>query len=233
MAGVGGGGNSVGDTYFGGRVGGGTGFGGGSGVGGGDPRDEVIDYLKVKLSEDDARITKLETASNRAAQRYRNVVDASTKEFDAKLLKVQDQFNQDRMKVIEVIGIFVSIFTFVSAEIAIMKSVPVEYLSGFTLILLGGLSFFVLLMRYMVGNLINDTTTKEVNRALSWNDLWNGIRSIWMLLILLTVGFIFTGVWLTQSSEAKNTNGCDSVDSKSCNIQLLKGGDTYVRSTKE
>lgn len=71
-------------------------------------------------------------------------VEAATK-------PIKDDLNEYKVKIIEVLAIFVALFTFVSVDIQIFKSeISILSAAGFTLIMLAGLVFFVIILAYLL-----------------------------------------------------------------------------------
>lgn len=65
----------------------------------------------------------------------------------------QDELNSYKTKIIEVLAVFVALFTFISVDIQIFKS-DISTLSamGFTLLMLGSLVLFLLILVRVLGN---------------------------------------------------------------------------------
>lgn len=75
-----------------------------------------------------------------------NAVEAATK-------PIKDDLNEYKVKIIEVLAIFVALFTFISVDIQIFKSeISILSAAGFTLIMFAGLMFFVITLAYLMGD---------------------------------------------------------------------------------
>jgi len=69
---------------------------------------------------------------------------------------IRDDLNDYKVKIIEVLAIFVALFTFVSVDIQIFKSdISTLSAAGFTLIMLSGLVIFVVALAYMLDDRVN------------------------------------------------------------------------------
>ncbi len=94
-----------------------------------------IEKRLKKIFEKDIEIIKEELKVG-----FNEVVKNEKKELEAKI-------DDSKLKVIETLGIFVALFTFVSVEFQIFRSFSSWYAgASFSLIILGALTFFVLLI---------------------------------------------------------------------------------------
>lgn len=71
--------------------------------------------------------------------------------FSAQIEPLKEKLNDYKVKIIEVLGIFVALFTFVSVDIQVFKTSSISTLSamGFTLVMLGALLLFVIVLLYL------------------------------------------------------------------------------------
>jgi cation transport ATPase len=107
--------------------------------------DEIINALTENLTQ---RTKEIEELKNN----YKKL------EADAKktYIEFKQETQTDKSKLIEVVGIFVAIFTFISIEVQILESINgVLRISGFTVLLFALLMLFLFLLNYMADNWIN------------------------------------------------------------------------------
>lgn len=114
------------------------------------------------------RIEKLDSSSKKTADEIKGI----QKKFE----KYETKLEEQQSRSIETLGIFISIFTFISAQVQILSSdVHVTAASGLTLILLGGLIMFILLINYVIRTklkfsnepITENTITSTISNALS------------------------------------------------------------------
>lgn len=107
--------------------------------------DELINTLTNQLTKSTKEI---ETLKNNYSK-LENEAKATYKEF-------KQETQTDKSKLIEVVGIFVAIFTFISVEVQILESVNgILRIAGFTILLFALLMLFLFLLNYMADNWIN------------------------------------------------------------------------------
>ncbi|MDP2671650.1 MAG: hypothetical protein Q8P13_04315 [bacterium] len=103
------------------------------------------------------------------------------KEFNSqedRVKKVEDKLDENRTQLIETLGLFVALFTFISIEFSLFKQVTVFSAAvSLTLISAGLLTFFVLLLHVVL------RTGKNA-----------GSIVIYIVLTLLIIGLIFFGI---------------------------------------
>lgn len=102
---------------------------------------------------------------------------------------IRDDLNDYKVKIIEVLAIFVALFTFVSVDIQIFKSdISTLSAAGFTLIMFSGLMLFIVALAYLLDD-------KRINTA----------KLIFVIIFSVIVGAI--GIYCIY----KNYNGVDAV----------------------
>ncbi|MFN7160799.1 MAG: hypothetical protein ACK4NC_04300 [Candidatus Gracilibacteria bacterium] len=91
-------------------------------------------------------IRDLEDRLNEVKAELDKALIIQDKKFKQELKKQKDSIENDKIRVIELLGIFVAIFTFFSIEVQILKAVTDFWrIGGLTIIMLGGIVFLVLL----------------------------------------------------------------------------------------
>ena len=85
--------------------------------------------------------------NKREIEEYKKKTDKQINEQEKEIEKIKEETKTIKIDFIAVIGIFVSIFTFISIEIQILKYVCDFWrIAGFSLIIFGSLSSFVILV---------------------------------------------------------------------------------------
>lgn len=113
-----------------------------------DPKDAVPAWVEQTRSATEAlakQFTDLERRLNDRVEEYEKSKDSLSKELrdraDRDISRLKNEF-------ITIIGIFVSIFTFISVEIQILSSTENVFIfAGLSLILLGGITHLTYLIR--------------------------------------------------------------------------------------
>jgi len=106
------------------------------------------------LSHEAVTILKMVEVYREELKEYKEESDKQINEQEEKIKQIKTKFNEQKREVknmkidfIAVIGIFVSIFTFISIEIQILRYVCDFWrIAGFSLIIFGSLSGFVILI---------------------------------------------------------------------------------------
>lgn len=100
-----------------------------------------------------SKINKATNSATRAGSQPTTPEDISTivsGVVEAEVRKIKLELNDYKAKIIEVLAIFVALFTFVSVDIQVFKT-DISTLSamGFTLVMLGALLLFILVLAYL------------------------------------------------------------------------------------
>lgn len=93
------------------------------------------------------------------AESYNVVIDETQKRFDT----LKEEISEFKDKIIEILAIFVALFTFVSVDIQIFKTDVTFYtVIGFSLIMLGALLLFVLMIYFFIDKNYNQNKIKTI-----------------------------------------------------------------------
>ncbi len=111
----------------------------------------------------------------------------------------QDELNSYKTKTIEVLAVFVALFTFISVDIQIFKS-DVSTLSamGFTLLMLGSLIIFLLILVRVLGNKIESSILLFI------------LSMMFIIAGVVCVGYDYKGIKNKLSSEYYTKEDADS-----------------------
>lgn len=106
-------------------------------------------------------LTEASKISSKKTEEKFNVTENKINELENKLDTIQDKIDNkienSKIKVIETLGIFVALFTFVSVEFQAFRQMNnLNSIAGMTLIMLGSLSFFVIIMDIVLNNQFSD-----------------------------------------------------------------------------
>lgn len=110
--------------------------------------------------------------------------------YESRIEKIKDgldkKIDDSKIRVIETLGIFVALFTFVSIDFQVFKSYkdPLT-ISGLILILLGSLSMFIVLLDYLV---INSDHGNKIKKELRVELVLISISCLVMGFFLLITG---------------------------------------------
>jgi uncharacterized membrane-anchored protein len=98
--------------------------------------------------------------------------------------KLEQKIEDSKLSVIETLGLFVALFTFISIDVQILKSdLNLLALAGFVLVTLGALSFFVICLNLLV--------TKSDDRIKT-------SKYRFVLAFIITILLLVCGVWLIE-----------------------------------
>jgi hypothetical protein len=121
--------------------------------------------------------------------------------YTARIKKIEDNLSEkekDDIKSsnrnIEVLAVFVTLFTFVSIETQILRS-GISFITaiGFSMIMLGGLLFFLFSLNFFIKNDRN------------WRDYFQ-----YLFLLVISLGIISTGLFSVYKGEASFYAGLDN-----------------------
>jgi len=123
---------------------------------------------------------------------YRKDIENKTKSFETKIDETRDIFEQkidsSRIKIIETLGIFVALFTFVSVEFQMFRIFHTpSSIGGLTLILLGSLISFLLVLDFVINSSDN-------------------IKTKFYPMVIFSVGFILIGIFIFIKSPQERLN---------------------------
>ncbi|MDD5639660.1 MAG: hypothetical protein PHR47_02540 [Candidatus Pacebacteria bacterium] len=166
------------------------------------------EILKAQIREGAEEIINSETFKDNIKKELEEEINRETKELENKI-------ENSKIKVIETLGIFVALFTFISVEFQIIKQGNTLLgVSGLTLLLLGSLLFFVIVMDMMLA--INNFRKKT-----NWiNKIQNAIKpdsnlkmTILFSIILVTGGVICIFFDSYSSNITIDKNNYDKINS--------------------
>ncbi len=124
--------------------------------------------------------------------------------LETKFQKMKEEFDKDKTSFIKFCGIFVSIFTFISVDVQILKTISNVYqLVGFVFVFAALLMGFVLILDY----LINDE---------------RNIRKFGIITVVL-IAFVIIGLYLISFSSRSNIEASSIpsiVNSPTTNVQF-------------
>ncbi len=133
----------------------------------------------------------------------------------AQIDPIKDELSEYKAKIIEVLGIFVALFTFISIDFQIFKeNISIISAIGVSLVTLGALSFFILLLFFSL-NFRSDTTKQN--------------KTFFVSLFLLSVLFIIGGVfciWKESKNNLVTQSNLESYYSKDQTDAFLKSKTT-------
>jgi hypothetical protein len=138
-----------------------------------------------------------EGVSGNVARSDINILKENVKQLRSELLETKRSFSSDKISLITVLGIFVSIFTFISVEIQVLKYICDFYkIVGFTFILPAILMIFVVTLDYV---------------ARSWIDNNSQIayKKICLVLVVIFI-LMFVGIYFIQESKQDWMCGSES-----------------------
>lgn len=116
-----------------------------------DNLKELTDELNSKLTVVEAEVLKLKEEISRSSKSLDSRMERFQDSIDQKTQRFEDKADKDKFRAVEVIGVFVALFTFVSSEIQIFKIVEsVEEGFALSLVAAGLLNNFVILLLIMV-----------------------------------------------------------------------------------
>lgn len=96
--------------------------------------------------------------------------------------KLDSKIDSSKISIIETLGIFVALFTFVSIDVQILKTdLSLLAIVGFILVTLGALSFFVVSL-----NLLVTKSTSDIK----------DLKLQYIVAVILTIAFFVSGVYL-------------------------------------
>lgn len=131
-----------------------------------------------------AQLQALASLTSYLQKQIKDLVDkqnAIYKEFqrqEDRLLRVENKIDENRTQLIETLGLFIALFTFISIEFSIFKEVNVFSAAvSLTLIAAGLLIFFVLLLHVLL------------RTGKNWQSY-----ALYLLLIISTMGLIYFGI---------------------------------------
>lgn len=154
---------------------------------------------------------------------------------------IEKRTEQNKLRLIETLALFVALFTFVSVNIQIFRS-PLSLLSaaGFVLIMLGSLSLFLLIMHFILLNLnfkktitLRGSMSRFVRSIMSsdWKEevefkFWHGSTwgdgfKVFFLLFIFSTVLIGLGVYLvSRDTTVIETNGTEEKLDRAINVEF-------------
>ncbi len=169
--------------------------------------------LSEKIAEQSKNITEME--EKRLAQV--ESMDDMKKEYDSKI-------ENSKLTIIETLGIFVALFTFISVDFQVFRSYRDIYaISGLTLILLGSISFLLLIFDFYIlqSRAINNNVEKKYEEQNILQGLWCRLKNHPTRGIILCFIILFIGVGLALFHFADNDDLSDMKNSLQNEIREL------------
>lgn len=128
------------------------------------------------------KINKANTTTKANSQNEpEDIISIVNKKVEDEVNKIKIELNDYKAKIIEVLAIFVALFTFVSVDIQVFKT-DISTLSamGFTLVMLGALLLFILVLAYLFDE------EKKKDKLIGWLFISS---IIFIILGLFAVGY--------------------------------------------
>lgn len=181
---------------------------------------------QTQKSKDEERLgeyfKKVGYTSSGVKEEFEKIIDLRTKKVEKNLEKLQKQFEEklknsekdlddkienSKLSVIETLGVFVALFTFISIDFQVFRSYRDPYaITGLTLILLGSVSFlisvldFFILKARSIKNSVDDTEVGDSSWLESINRSLKSNKSR-IFILSLEVLFIIGGIFLLSKSK--------------------------------
>jgi Mn2+/Fe2+ NRAMP family transporter len=134
------------------------------------------DGLEEVSSFSDGLSSQVKKINNRISE-----IEKRLDSFNERFQKQNDKLNSDKTRVIETLGIFVALFTFISSEIQIFKNESNTFRAlGLSLVFAGILAFFVLILELTV------RSNEELKDRTSWFRF--------CILLIMSVALITSGI---------------------------------------
>lgn len=147
--------------------------------GGGEIIQEKLDYLEIKI------------------KKYEDKIEETKNIFEQKI-------ESSRIKIIETLGVFVALFTFVSVEFQMFRifHTPAS-ISGLTLILLGSLISFLAILDFVINK-------------------FDDLKKKFILLLIYSVGLMSSGVYIFVSfpQEKLSIGNEVKIENKGSSVQI-------------
>lgn len=221
-------------------------FSGGSEV---EKKVDIKDF-EEKIIEDQKKFDKQENQISQIIEVLRKLLDDYSKKFNENenkqneiqknlektgenLKKTREEIEKwkdDKVNLIEILGIFVAIFTFVSVEIQILKGVT-DYLrvAGLSILLFSGLSFFLLVLFF-----VSENWVRKNNESEKYKHFYK--KSFVIFIVLVFISLIFGIVLVTKgdyNNPANIKNNRNFIELKNENTKLEKEVNTLRLDIKE
>ena len=149
---------------------------------------DQIRELNDKLKHAEDKITALELSISDAISDVESSKDTLHNQIEEAKKNFEDKVERDKFKAVEIIGVFVALFTFVSSEIQIYSKVnSIEKAVAVSLVFAGMLNLFVTMLLLMVKPDSQSTLQERVDSR------------FWMLLFVSSVLIISGVIWMWQS----------------------------------
>lgn len=120
--------------------------------------------------------------------------------FEIQIEKINNRIENQKLTIIETIGIFVALFTFISIDFQVFKSYRNPFaISGLSLILLGSISFLLILFDFYVlqARAINSKIENSYKNKNIVSSIWERIKNhparvciLGLTMILITAGVL-------------------------------------------
>lgn len=176
--------------------------------------DQYIDvalkakFLSVAENADKEVLKELKSYTDTELKKIKNQLKSFTskigKDEDNLKNRLEEKIDNSKLSVIETLGIFVALFTFLSIDIQIMRSTfSLIGLLGFILLTLGSLLFFVIILHILV---ISDKK----------------IDSKFIFGLIFTISFIVGGIYFVNKDIKNNYIILDKKDFDQSYTQPIK-----------
>ncbi|MDX9913274.1 MAG: hypothetical protein RBS77_01710 [Candidatus Moranbacteria bacterium] len=177
-----------------------------------DMREKIDKIFRIKLGEETYKINKAVEDNNRMTRKVQddflnklkndlnNTLESRIKELDKKIKNIENELGNKmeeaksyQLKIIETLGIFVALFTYISVEFQILRGINnLEQAVALSLILVGSLGMFLSLLSYCVGRFFYENSFRMVVFLIS--------------ILILTIGVLMVAYPLNQDLRSKKMN---------------------------
>lgn len=169
--------------------------------------EENKDFLESGLED---YIERLENVENNT-EVLKSANDKIIKDFYVKYNKIKienqkiqnniKQIKKDKISLVSLVGAFVTIFTFISVEIQILRYVTdFTRIAGITVIMLGGTLLCIIFVQIIMDGMLRDFSDEVMNKRN------NNIMVKLFLLMFFSAGLVIAGLWTTSCGDRKNSS---------------------------
>lgn len=129
-------------------------------------------------------------------------VNNKLKESENRLKKMENKIENSQIRIVETLGIFVALFTFISTEFQAFKIYQsLKAIAGLSLIMLGGLLIFIIILNIV---LMSSKIDKDATFNFLKCNTWSNVFILKFVFLILCLFFIVFGVILLSTSKEKN-----------------------------